>query len=188
MALPSKFQSSPIVNSPRKLNLFVRFSRLNTLAWTMSAWMTYRLPWTMASMALCPHYHDSLVESHVSRALARVALLRFTTRLCSWPFANATGASPFDLYDLCSVYSTLVVPFTDSLKSKSYLIEISSRYYSVLFTLFLPLFPPWFEKPPPKRSSNIDSKSAMFGFWPPRLLAKPPLLNWLKKSSFSKPE
>jgi hypothetical protein len=156
--LASEFERGSVVDAPGELDFLLGLDSLHALAGAGGARGADDLPATLASFALHPHHHDSLLEGHEARALAALAFLRFGARLGFTSFAGTAGAPAFVLDVLLRIRYTLLVPLTASLNSSSIFTAIFSGMDSSPSNP--PLLPlPFFEPPPmppPKRSANKD--------------------------------
>ena len=149
--LSSEPESRPVVDALWELYLLLCLKDLHALALAVPAWTTYGLPLPAARSTLGLHHHDSLSDCYVARPTTGLAFLRPAARFGPSALANATLALPLYLNGLSHPKSTLVTPLTDSLKSRSCLITISSLISS---TDCLRWFCP--PMPPPNKSSKID--------------------------------
>ena len=144
-------ESGSVVDAPGDFEFLTGLDNLHAFAWAVIAGLSDGLPSSVAVVALSAHDHDSLMKSHESSSLARVAFLGFTARLCPGSLACTACASALQLDYLHLYRLTFEVPLTASLKSMSYFSVMSSLYSStVLPPERRPRFPP--PMPPPKRS------------------------------------
>ena len=143
-------QLSSTIDSLRYLELLIALYNLNPFPWALSARLTDSLPTSIATLALCSHYHNPLMKCHKSTSFTCRTFLRFCSGFCPASLTNTASASSLYLYCLYYLISTLVAPFTDSLKSISHKRPISSDRSSVFACLLRPLLPP----PPLKLEPN----------------------------------
>ena len=150
MPLSSEPEGCSVVDALWEFYLLLCLNDLHTLALAMPAWTTYGLPLPATRSTLGLHHHDSLSDGYVARPTTGLAFLGLAARFGPSALANATLALSLNLNDLPHPKSTLVTPLTDSLKSRSCLMTISSLISSTDCLR-------WFCPPmPPNKSSKID--------------------------------